>query len=372
MQSENAVAQPANDEHALLAPSSAGRWLVCPGSIRLGYDIPSESSVWAQEGTEAHILAENMLMTGVIPESGDSDMLGHVQGYVDFVRANLDWDSELYVEVKGPCTKEPRLAEYLYGTADALIINADTLHVIDFKYGAGVRIFAENNPQLMCYALAAYYSEHCGPRRKDIKNVKLSVFQPRVSDGGEDSWELSLEELLYWEDVTLIPGAAEALFVTGEVKSGGHCRFCPAAGVVCFTGAQDVAPIIEARLDLDKAVKVLSLEQPYKTVLEAARAMLFQQLSAGVKVPGAKLVQGRMGNRAWVDEAQAGKALAKYIDEQKLFERKILSPAQAQKLLPKEHQDLIDPLVTRKPGATVVALDVDYRKAVEGGMGSLD
>ena len=143
--------------HAKLSPSSAFRWLNCPGSIRLSAGIEDTSSPAAEEGTRAHELAEAML--GGKKGKADSDeMLAYVQQYVDYVR-EIAGDSKIYIE------QRVDLTEYVpngYGTADVITITGDTLHVIDLKYGLS-RVFPKDNPQLYLYALGAY----TGLKKKD-------------------------------------------------------------------------------------------------------------------------------------------------------------------------------------------------------------
>ena len=42
-----------------------------------------------------------------------------------------------------------------FGTGDLVIVADDVMQVIDFKYGKGVTVSAEHNPQMMLYALGA-------------------------------------------------------------------------------------------------------------------------------------------------------------------------------------------------------------------------
>ena len=109
-----------------------------------------------------------------------------------------------------------------FGTGDCVIVADNVLHVIDFKYGRGVLVDAEDNPQMRCYALGAldaYGSIY------DISTIKMTIFQPRRDNISTS--EISREELLSW-DTVLSPAARLAHEGSGEFRAGEHCRFCSA------------------------------------------------------------------------------------------------------------------------------------------------
>lgn len=153
--------------HAVLSPSSSKRWMTCPGSVVLTADMPNTSSSYADEGTTAHWIAEQILR-GTIAESDavgkkcpdtgmevSADMLRDVMRYVTHVRDIVaSTGGTLYLEQKlviGQWTGEAGAK----GTADAVIVAGDELIVVDLKFGRGVSVGAEENTQLMLYALGA-------------------------------------------------------------------------------------------------------------------------------------------------------------------------------------------------------------------------
>ncbi len=108
-----------------------------------------------------------------------------------------------------------------FGTGDCLIIADSELQVIDFKYGTGVQVEAENNPQMMCYALGAmllYDGIY------DIDSVKMTIFQPRKDH--VSSAIISKDDLYSWAVDVLHPIAEIAAKGEGDFKAGDHCRFC--------------------------------------------------------------------------------------------------------------------------------------------------
>src|SRR5574343_592805 len=137
--------------HALLSPSSAERWLACPGSVAMESVCPDSSSAYADEGSQAHDFAATLLKGGTLGGIGDIEMAEAVDFYVAHVRAR---GGDLLVEQKlpvGRITGEPGAT----GTADAVALHPDEIDIIDLKYGRGVRVDADDNPQLRLYALGA-------------------------------------------------------------------------------------------------------------------------------------------------------------------------------------------------------------------------
>ena len=151
-------------KHAKLSASGAHRWIGCAGSVKAEADQPRGSSRFAMEGSSAHELAELCLNEGVKPFDMegkalegyadfpvDNEMAGAIQQYIDYVNAiNADF-----------MMTEERVdfSEWVpegFGTSDIIAIKGDTLHVVDLKYGKGVKVYAEDNPQGLLYALGAY------------------------------------------------------------------------------------------------------------------------------------------------------------------------------------------------------------------------
>ena len=110
-----------------------------------------------------------------------------------------------------------------FGTGDCVIIADDVLHIIDFKYGLGVLVDAEENPQMMCYALGALDTYEY---LYSIQTIRMTIFQPRRDN--ISTYEISRDNLMKWAEEILKPTAALAYNGEGEFHAGDHCQFCKA------------------------------------------------------------------------------------------------------------------------------------------------
>jgi hypothetical protein len=395
--------------HAVLSPSGAHRWMHCAGSAALEGSVPSTSSVYADEGTAAHILA-GMVLIGTCPAS---DFLGevihvgerkftvtkamaeYVQSYCDFVREKAT-GCQLFVEQKAPIghiTGEPGAT----GTADAIIVDAvgRRLIMVDFKYGMGVRVHAQRNPQTRFYGLGSadkfdYLSEY--------DEVEMIIHQPRLNHISTEV--VSMEEMLEFADEAAICAEqahlAIDLFNAGampeELDLNGYlnpsedaCRFCNAKSIcpalrrevveTCSAGAAKASdfaslfPIIpDAELDADVLAVSMGKVELIEDWCKGIRAEVDRRMLAGQEVPGFKVVIGKQGNRAWLDERAAEKALkAAKLGASVMYEKKLVSPTTAEKLLKKNNPvawEKMQNVITRAPGKPSVAPVTDPRPAL--------
>ena len=221
------------DKHAVLSASSSHRWLACPPSALLCAKEKDKPSEFAMQGTDAHTLCEHKLKTALGQQSKDpvEDLTFFDEEMADCTDMYAQYVMEQLSAAKERCNDPIVLIEQHldfsqwvpdgFGTGDCVIVADETLTVIDFKYGVGILVDAENNPQMMCYALGAL-SIFDGIY--DIKEITMTIFQPRREH--VSTFTISKEALLSWAEETLAPTAQLASKGEGEYKAGSHCQFC--------------------------------------------------------------------------------------------------------------------------------------------------
>lgn len=370
--------------HALLSASSASRWLTCTPSARLEEQFVDEGSEYAAEGTLAHEIAELKLRKYYIEpmstrkfnsqlkkfkehELFQEEMLKHTDVYLEFVQSITHQFNHLpFVAIE----KKLDFSAYVpegFGTSDCIVIGGSTLYVIDFKYGKGVPVSAENNPQMKLYALGAYLEYGF---LYDIKEVQMAIVQPRLYNEPSVA-KISLEELLAWGE-SIKPIAQKAFNGEGEFVPGEHCKFCRAkaqcrARAEQYTALEDFKqmkpPLIsneEVGTILEKA---LHIEAWVKDLKEYALAECLK----GNEIPGWKAVEGR-SVRSFTDIDKAFEHLKQNgIDEAMLYERVPLSVSKLEKQLgKKEFRSLIEEpgFVEKSPGKPTLAPISDKRQAI--------
>lgn len=358
-------------DHALLSASSAHRWLKCTKSARLEEQFPDTTSEAAKEGTLAHELAElkvrNYFKPGDVSKRKltfaikkfkedplwDDEMLIHTDTYIDYIRdVSIKLPATPFVEVE----KRVDFSDYVpegFGTADCIMIQGNTLFVIDFKYGKGVPVSAEENPQMMLYALGAY--EAC-KILYPIERIRLGIVQPRLPDGISE-WECTLEELLqfgdYAKERATLAFAGEGEFAPGEKT----CKFCRAKkqcrarsdhNVKMAFNLGDLPPLITKEEAGQRLLAMRDVVAYQKDLQEWA----LSECLAGNEVPGWKAVEGRR-SRDWTDMDAAFEKLTKsgVVAEEILWEKKPLTLAQVEKIIgKKDFADAVGEFVTQKPG----------------------
>ena len=317
--------------HAKLGPSAAKRWMTCPGSVAAIAACPVEdtTSEAAAEGTAAHALAE-ILLKERIELKGQGALLKEWQAeYGEKYDANelkagvmpyVDKVSDAWEELGG--RKRSRLLleqrvfviEGVYGTADAVVIsNKGVLHVLDLKFGRGVRVEAEDNPQLRCYALGALRDAEL---EQDIHEVRMTIVQPRHKDGGHISTAVMTADALHaWSEE--LSAAAEATKVEGapRVPSEGGCLFCPAAPwcperaafVAEAVGLDASTGLTADPVDYSPAVlsEAMSNVEAVEGWCKAVRREALRQAGTDEGLPGWHLAPGRTRRSVTEEAAQA-------------------------------------------------------------------
>lgn len=384
------IAEHTARKHALLSASSAARWLACPPSAKLCEQFPDTASEAAAEGTLAHELAELKLRhyfqtvefgkqkytRAVNKLKKDAlwkdEMDRYTEGYLDYIK-----ETALALPAKPSVRIEERVDFGTYthtgdgsvegtGIADCVLLYGQTVHVIDFKYGQGVPVSAEKNPQLLLYALGAYESFRM---LYPIQSVRLSIYQPRVSEGASE-WMCTAEELLEF-GAYVKERAALAWEGRGEFSPGeSTCRFCRAKARCRARADKNVElafrtmkrpPLISPEEAGDYLKKGEDVARWLKDLQEWALA----ECLAGRTVPGWKAVEGR-SSREWSDMDEAFEILqAGGTPEALLWEKKPLTLAQIEKAIgKKEFGEMVGSLVIRKPGKPALVKESDKREAI--------
>jgi|WetSurSiteA1Bulk_404760.scaffolds.fasta_scaffold28825_2 hypothetical protein len=373
--------------HAVLSASGASRWLSCPGSVRLSKGLKSTSSVYAEEGTAAHELAFWCLSTGnntdhylgkSIP-AGDhlyevtEEMAEAIQVYVDTVRADISVvgdAAEVLLEQK---FQLDWLYPDLFGTNDALVGEfLGILRIYDLKYGKGVAVEVEDNSQLMYYGLGGSYG-------RGYEEVELVVVQPRASheDGVVRRQRMTIDELTRWGQEVLLPGAKATEDPEAPLCLGEHCRFCPALAIcpaqrdraldVAKGAFDDIpsAPPPPETLSHAELRKIAGVAGMIEAWLNACWDHIKTMLETGAVTPeeiGYKIVEGRV-NRAWTNAEEAEKWLLERVADGAYVPKKLVSPAQAEKLLKGPDKKEVADLISTTRGRQLAPIS-DKRPAI--------
>lgn len=360
-------------QHAKLSASGAHRWLSCLGSVDAEKNLPNTSSFAADEGTSAHELAELVLCEGgnchaYIGRSLDEtqftvtqEMADYVQQYVDYVTAQ---GGEQFYE------ERVDFSEWVpngFGTSDVITIKGDTIHVIDLKYGKGLQVFAENNPQGMLYALGAYSDFGY---MSDFKTVKISIVQPRLDH--IDEWEISVDELLKWGAWVAEQAAIIEQGDAPRTPSEKACQWCKAKATcpalksytekVILSNFDELELSNADTLNDSQLRKALESKKLIVSWLDSVENLVKSKLENGESFEGFKLVAGR-SLRKWSDEQDAEKALFQIL-EHDAYEKKLLTPAKAEKVLGKTKAKAILGLIVKPEGAPTLAPESDKRKSI--------
>ena len=358
-------------KHAYLSASASHRWLACPPSAKLCAQEEDHGSPYAQQGTDAHELCQYLVEKSLgykvrDPTEDlsyyDAEMQESAEGYRDFVMEQVEAARQL---CKDPlvCVEQTldfsKWVEHGFGTGDCVIVADSLLHIIDFKYGVGVLVEARENSQLMCYALGALDTFN---GLYDIRQVRLSIFQPRRSN--VDTWDISREDLLKWADEVLAPTARLAYRGEGEFHAGEHCRFCKVKAVCrkrfeysMELARYDFAP--PPSLDTAEIAAILPQIDDLVSWADDVKTYALSQALSGIRYPGWKLVEGRSNRRYSSPEAVASIVEKAGYDP---YEKKLLGITAMQKQLGKKRfEELLGGYIEKPQGKPVLVPASDKR-----------
>lgn len=350
--------------HARLSPSASVTWMTCPGSTNLSADVGSDKgSEYAAKGTAMHSLSEKCLRGNTSP----ADHLGEkIEGYV--VDQQFVEICNVYVnfvrELPGFKVYEAKvsLEEVIgdcYGTADCVAMRPGHLTVADLKTGAGNKVDAPDNTQLLCYGLGAFLKFDA---LYDFQTITLVIVQPPLEN--ISTWTISRDELLTFAD--RLRAAERAMVETPDlfVLSEKGCKWCRRK-TSCPEQrrlANEAAAIDfkDTKEDLSKYMDIIDHLRSFADAVENA---VKETLLQGGSVPGWKVVEGRR-TRSWKDEVETERYLKSLGYSQIYNQPKLLTVAQMEKALKKEAINL-EQLIEVKSGNPTLAKESDSRSSVD-------
>lgn len=415
------------DGHMGAGPSASERWMHCTASLGASRAFletltPNQQEQWAganlaaRQGTTAHAAAEvealavlgavdqaeveaTLLELSVNPatedEAYDEEMAEYITEYVDLVRTYAQDRGNDHVLIEQtvsaviPLTQALPNGEDWYevrGSGDCIVLPTPedpTLVVDDLKYGDGIDVDVDENPQVRIYALGALglLVDDEGNLITPVETITYHIVQPRL--GGIKTWSEPLADLLQWRDEVLAPALTAALLGPKAgatfAPSESACQFCPARGgcpalaETRLTQAADLFDVIveaeftdgpgafpETTLLTDTRLgELLSQIKGLTSIYEDLKAEAQRRLYRGDAVPGWGLVN-YSPPRKWSEDA--AEILA---DVEALWEKKMVSAPQAMALVKKGVEgvdgELIEKLVVKPDKVPVVAPEGDRR-----------
>jgi hypothetical protein len=343
--------------------------MACPASVTLSEGIEQTTSIYAEEGTKAHKFVEQTLRQSLLDidikvDETTTEMQAYANMYINSI-SNLCRDlkawPEILIEEK---VHIDWVSDELWGTADCVIYDelSDHMHVFDLKYGEGIMVEVEENPQLLFYATGCYY-------KFMPETITSWVIQPRANSGDTiKSWTYDAARIALFEDE--LKGAIEQVQLmevrthlgSEDVHPGDHCQFCP-AHTVCPKHLETFGSLVEAKehvvVDYDDtfSVHVMSMEKSLISWMKAIREGMEARALTGDIPDGTKLVR-KNTHRQWIDEEK----FKKKFGVRKTTVMKVMTPAQAEKEFGKEK---VAKLICKPEGKPMLALTSDKRRAIE-------
>lgn len=345
----------AERDHAILPPSSAKRWINCTPSALLAEAAGSKSSVYAEEGTLAHEIAEYALtkylegeydpiIDDAIPLKNEHlenplfgvDMADYIRSYCEYVigegyeMQKQDGECRTFLERRVDITD---FAPDSFGSVDVTLVSDKTIHIIDLKYGMGVRVSADMNEQMLMYALGTLKSLETD----HIEKIRMTIAQVRLDH--YDTFEVYKEDLLAWAEEVLKPAAKMAIQGIGKQVIGSWCGFCPVKAQ-CRAQRDAILADFEEKpepllLSDEEIVDLIGKIDTYKSWIESVNKYVYDRAIQGHKWEGYKLVAGRI-SRVIKDEAKIRQALLNEFLEDEVLNIKLKGIGDLEKLVGKK------------------------------------
>ena len=327
-------------EHSRIGASSYERWSRCPGSIAHLEAHPTPDSKYAAEGTQAHELAEAILRNRMAIPKSPRRLPPHTPEMYQYVVTYVDYCYDLYIATGlGGYAIEQRfnlsVDPNAFGTNDfSCWRDFDVLHIVDLKYGAGVEVEAEDNGQLLYYALGAMEANDL-----EFSKVVVHIVQPRIDDPIK-TWEVTYSELMEFKQ--RLVEAIDRVNNNPVLVVGPQCsKFCNQAECPEYNRhlysalevPEDAMEIASPEsMSIDKLVKILAFEASAKAFFKSARDIIEKKVFDGELDPadiGMKVVS-KQGNRVWSKGIPYKELGLREAQVKKMVD---LSPAQVEKLV---------------------------------------
>jgi hypothetical protein len=358
----------------IVGGSTAKRVIMCPGSVKLVQKMPPQpSSKYAEQGTMLHDVISRIL--------SDQDVVIGQYKHKDHVLTQELYDEKIAPALAALDAVDPygrmayevetrvgfgSLLPGVFGSTDLVGRIDSRAIVLDWKFGDGVVVDAEENAQLMFYAAAAMRTDELKWAFDGVDEIECVIVQPPAIR----RWVTTVGRIKQFEH-ELMMAVKTALKDDAPLAQGDHCRWC-AAKPICpqMTGAVDRAIKQQiVQMDVDTLSKHLHTADLLEGWIKDLRALAFQMLEKGVDVPGYKIVQ-KQARRKWTDESKAREALLDMgLKESDVVETSIMSPAQAEKALKKRFSELPEDLIKAESSGTTLAPVSDDRPAVQSFVG---
>lgn len=371
-------------KHSKWSASGFEAVMLCPGKPVMEHGLPDRTSEYAAEGTAAHQvltwalqekLPASAFIGRVIEADGfkfdvTDDMARHVQVCVDYVYDLAGPEGTIFADIRVNYSTYLGVPEDdAWGTADVIVVRGNEIGVVDFKYGMGVEVSAQQNPQMSLYGLGALQAYN--GILDDFERVRMSISQPRLSVKPSE-YDCSVEELEAWGRSTARSAVISSMAASADAGHGGDpkvwsevflrpndksCKFCRAKatcpalrdavlGPVFGSPPSSADEFAETKVPAKHYIEPTTddwLDAAYPKLdaivdwTKAVLAELERRLLAGVVFKNAKLVQGKRGNRMWSDPEAVEKLMKETyrLKVEQMYDLKLISPTSAEKLAPR-------------------------------------
>ena len=374
-------------EHAKYSPSRLSRFLACPGSVKLvdslihNNYIPAEqeASSYAKKGTELHDHVHRVGLYGTDKlkdlSPDDKGLVVECLEYLELLEKGIGHTNYAVASEVKVSLESWGLPE-VWGTADKIISDHVNLHVdvVDWKFGSGVLVNAQDNPQLLAYAAGAVSWPTA------YKTVTMHIFQPAIDH--VSTWKITTEELYNWVHGTLAVGLGKCMSLNPEIVPGvSQCRWCEAANYcdTRFAYVQGKAEelflaqsLLPSKITPEAISELIKSAPLLESAIKELKLFALNEIQRGRQIPGLKLVYGR-SNRSWKNEKASIKWLSTNTEIDELFISKLVSPAQAEKLakfLKKSEE--FESLWEKSEGKPTLTSEKDPRPAISNTTQAID